>query len=87
VHSTELDSSLVQADPYSQLQTRTPCPEARRSMKKQEKSAYSSQKKFVGFVGGSRSKEHKDAKRRQSKIKAFQVLGVSQERRVSTLVG
>ena len=88
VQPTEVNSSPIHGGPCPQLQTRTPSQEARRSTtKKLEKSAYSAQNKLVEFVGGSRSKEQREAHRRQSKIKSFQLLGVTQDRRTSTLVG
>jgi hypothetical protein len=87
VQPTELDSSPSHATPSPQLQTRQPSQEARRLVKKkQEKSAFSAQTKLAEFAEGSKSKDQKIAQRRHSKIKAFQVLGVTQERRNSTLV-
>jgi hypothetical protein len=86
VQPTELDgSSPVQA---GQIKTRRPSHDARRLVrKKQEKSGYLAQTKLADFVERRRSGD-KDAhaQRRSSKIKAFQVLGVSQERRVESWV-
>ena len=79
VQPPELDSLPVKTRSH---------PELRQSMrKKQDKPAYSAQTKLADFVGRSGSKEPKDAQRRLSRMKAFQVLGVSHERRVPTWVG
>ena len=86
VQPTELESSRLQVGPYPQLQTRSPSQEARQSTRKrQEKSAYSAQTKLADFIGGGRSRNKEQ--KRQSKMKAFQVLGVAQDRRMSTMVG
>jgi hypothetical protein len=86
VQPTELDgSSPVQT---GQMKTRRSSHEARRLVrKKQEKSGSSAQTKLADFVerGGSGDKDA-HVQRRQSRIKAFQVLGVSQERRVKSCV-
>jgi hypothetical protein len=88
VHNTELDSLPIQATRHSQLQPQIPPQDTRRLLKKkQDKSAYAAQTMLADFVGGSRSRESRDAQKRQSKLKAYQVLGVTQDRRVSTFVG
>lgn len=87
VQPSELDSSPAHATPYRQLQTRGPSQEARRLLKKtQEKSARSTQTKLAEFAEGGKSKDQMTAQRRHSKLKAYQVLGVTQEPRFSTLV-
>lgn len=87
VQPSELDSSPAYATPYRQLQIRGPSQEARRLLqKKQEKSARSTQTKLAEFAEGGKSKDQMTAQRRHSKLKAYQVLGVTQEPRFSTLV-
>ena len=87
VHNAELDSSPTQAARHSQLQRQIPPQDTRRSFRnKQDKFAHSAQTKLADFVGGSRSRGSKDGQRRLSKLKAYQVLGVTQDRRVSTFV-
>ena len=76
VHDTEL---------YSQPLPQIPPQDTRRSLrKKQDKSAYSAQTKLTDSVGGSKSRGPNVAQRRHSKIKAYQVLGITPDRRVST---
>jgi hypothetical protein len=86
VHDTELDSLPIRVAPQSQPQPRIPPQDTRRLFrKKQDKSAYSAQTMLADFVGGSRGPN--DAQKRQSKIKAYQVLGITPDRRVSTWAG
>jgi hypothetical protein len=87
VHNTQRDSLPIQTARHSQPQPPIPPQDTKRSLrKKQDKSAYSAQTKLADFVGGSKSRGSKHAQKRQSKLKAYQVLGVTQDRRVSTFV-
>ena len=88
VHDTELDLLPTHFAPHSQPLPQIPPQDTKRSLrKKQDKSAYSAQTKFTDFMGGSRSRGPNDAQRRHSKIKAYQVLGITPDRRVSTWAG
>jgi hypothetical protein len=88
VHGTELDSLPIQVAPHSQPLPRIPPQDTKRSLrKKQDKSAYSAQTNLTEFVGESKSRGPNNAQRRQSKIKAYQVLGITPDRRVSTWAG